>query len=444
MTRSDRSFPVGPRLLALCVAIAALLLCVPGAGAAPSAGDVQNAHQKLSRSPTARPGDPSPDQCDPGAARRGGPAGRAAGERAGADPGADRRDQAADRRRTGSLRADPRAAERARGAGVHVRCGDRASSSCSAPRRYRTCRIAWSSSTLSRRPTRGSPRRWRTSKWSSRSRRTISRSSRRIRNRRLPRRRQRATASCRSCSSRTPSATKRNGTCRTRSATGRTWRASGSSTCGSSRSRRRASPEHPDPSRPSYQRDTTTRWRSVRSSPSTFGDGFGAPRYAGGFHLHAGVDVLADYYTPIHAPFDGVAKKSYNTLGGNSEYVYGAQGYVYNAHLSRYSDNSTGPVKAGEIIGFVGDTGDAIGTPHDHFEWHPNTILPQLAGELVRVRGDRNRCEPVPAAVRRLPLITLPRRATSPGTGCRSSRSSLRRRSMRRPQVCRSRRSDPY
>jgi peptidoglycan hydrolase CwlO-like protein len=110
--------------------------------------------------------------------------------------------------------------------------------------------------------------------------------------------------------------------------------------------------------------------------PYTFGDGFGAPRYAGGFHLHAGVDILADYYTPIRAPFDGVAKKSYNTLGGNSEYVYGSQGYVYNAHLSKYSENSSGPVKAGEIIGFVGDTGDAIGTPHDHFEWHPNAIVP--------------------------------------------------------------------
>jgi peptidoglycan hydrolase CwlO-like protein len=110
--------------------------------------------------------------------------------------------------------------------------------------------------------------------------------------------------------------------------------------------------------------------------PRTFGDGFGAPRYAGGFHLHAGNDILADYGTPIRAPFDGVAKPTYNSLGGNSEYVYGSQGYVYNAHLDHYSANSTGPVKAGEIIGFVGDTGDAIGTPHDHFEWHPNTILP--------------------------------------------------------------------
>jgi murein DD-endopeptidase MepM/ murein hydrolase activator NlpD len=110
--------------------------------------------------------------------------------------------------------------------------------------------------------------------------------------------------------------------------------------------------------------------------PRNFGDGFGAPRYAGGFHLHAGVDLLADYGTPIRAPFDGVARTSYNTLGGNAVYVEGAQGYVYNAHLERYSPLSNGPVHAGDIIGYVGDTGDAIGTPHDHFEFHPNFPVP--------------------------------------------------------------------
>ena len=109
-------------------------------------------------------------------------------------------------------------------------------------------------------------------------------------------------------------------------------------------------------------------------NPRLFGDGFGAPRYAGGFHLHAGDDILSNYGTPIRAPFDGVAKRSYNTLGGNSEYVYGASGYVYNAHLDHYSDHSDGPVQAGDIIGYVGDTGDAIGTPHDHFEWHPDSV----------------------------------------------------------------------
>jgi murein DD-endopeptidase MepM/ murein hydrolase activator NlpD len=106
--------------------------------------------------------------------------------------------------------------------------------------------------------------------------------------------------------------------------------------------------------------------------PRAFSDGFGAPRYTGDFHLHAGDDILSDYGVPIRAPFDGMAKPSYNTLGGYSEYVYAPDGsYVYNAHLDHYAAKSTGPVKAGDVIGYVGDTGDAKGTPHDHFEWHP-------------------------------------------------------------------------
>lgn len=109
--------------------------------------------------------------------------------------------------------------------------------------------------------------------------------------------------------------------------------------------------------------------------PRAFSDGFGAPRYTGDFHLHAGNDILSDYGTPIRAPFDGMAKPTYNTLGGNGEYVYAADGsYVYNAHLDHYSANSNGPVKAGDVIGYVGDTGDAKGTPHDHFEWHPTSV----------------------------------------------------------------------
>ena len=109
--------------------------------------------------------------------------------------------------------------------------------------------------------------------------------------------------------------------------------------------------------------------------PRTFSDGFGAPRYAGGYHLHAGNDLVSNYGIPIRAPFDGVAEKSYNALGGNSEYVRAPDGsYVYNAHLQGYSRNSTGPVKAGDVIGYIGDTGDATGTPHDHFEWHPSVV----------------------------------------------------------------------
>ncbi len=106
--------------------------------------------------------------------------------------------------------------------------------------------------------------------------------------------------------------------------------------------------------------------------PRAYSDSFGAPRYAGGYHPHAGNDILAPTGTPIRAPFDGTANTSYNTLGGNAVYVRGSAGYVYNAHLSSYSSLSNGPVHAGDVIGYVGDTGDAQGGPsHDHFEWHP-------------------------------------------------------------------------
>ena len=78
---------------------------------------------------------------------------------------------------------------------------------------------------------------------------------------------------------------------------------------------------------------------------------FGAPRYAGGYHLHAGVDILAPYGTPIYATFDGYATQNPNGLGGLAVEVHGGPGYTYNAHLSEYSEHSTGSVQAGDVIG---------------------------------------------------------------------------------------------
>lgn len=107
--------------------------------------------------------------------------------------------------------------------------------------------------------------------------------------------------------------------------------------------------------------------------PRAVYDGFGAPRYGGGYHPHAGNDIIAPQGTPIRATFDGYAQAGSNTLGGYSVNVYGDLGYTYNAHLMQ--PGVTGQVSAGQVVGYVGATGDTS-TPHDHFEWHPNVIPP--------------------------------------------------------------------
>ena len=105
--------------------------------------------------------------------------------------------------------------------------------------------------------------------------------------------------------------------------------------------------------------------------PRAVYDGFGAPRYGGGYHPHAGNDIMAPQGTAILATFDGYATTGYNGLGGYTVNVQGEAGYTYNAHLMQ--PGVTGPVSAGQVIGYVGATGNASG-PHNHFEWHPNVI----------------------------------------------------------------------
>ncbi|HEX6262141.1 MAG TPA: peptidoglycan DD-metalloendopeptidase family protein [Actinomycetota bacterium] len=105
--------------------------------------------------------------------------------------------------------------------------------------------------------------------------------------------------------------------------------------------------------------------------PRSYIDDFGFPRSGG--RTHQGNDMFAPAGTPIRAPFAGVADESWNTLGGYSVFVRAADGtYVYNAHLSRYAGVDGKQVAPGDLIGYVGNTGNAVGTPpHDHFELHP-------------------------------------------------------------------------
>jgi murein DD-endopeptidase MepM/ murein hydrolase activator NlpD len=106
--------------------------------------------------------------------------------------------------------------------------------------------------------------------------------------------------------------------------------------------------------------------------PHADSDNFGvwrlAPKKFGGNHIHEGDDLLAPEGTPIYAPFDGRAVVANSPAGGLGVSVYGTYGYAYNAHLSRLG--TLGEVQAGDVVGYVGQTGHASG-PHDHFEWHP-------------------------------------------------------------------------
>jgi murein DD-endopeptidase MepM/ murein hydrolase activator NlpD len=108
--------------------------------------------------------------------------------------------------------------------------------------------------------------------------------------------------------------------------------------------------------------------------PRTYTDSWMAPRSGGRGHL--GVDMLAPSGTPIYAYEAGVVSRmSQNTLGGITLSLEGDSGdHFYYAHLSGYVDGlETGQrVNAGDHIAHTGDTGNAAGTPHLHFEVRPD------------------------------------------------------------------------
>lgn len=118
---------------------------------------------------------------------------------------------------------------------------------------------------------------------------------------------------------------------------------------------------------------------------------FGDPR-DGGARSHEGEDILAPKGNPVVSPTDAVViRKGDGDSSGN--YVYtanpGGETFVY-MHLDRFSDDiKVGTVlEPGDLIGYVGDTGNAAGGPtHLHFEIHegrdPVDPFPRLAREFT-------------------------------------------------------------
>lgn len=101
----------------------------------------------------------------------------------------------------------------------------------------------------------------------------------------------------------------------------------------------------------------------------TYVDSWGAPRSGG--RTHQGTDILAALGTPIFAVDSGTASAGTDPLGGNVVILRADDGTrYYYAHLDAFG--AQGPVSPGDVIGYVGQTGNAQGTtPHLHFEVHP-------------------------------------------------------------------------
>jgi murein DD-endopeptidase MepM/ murein hydrolase activator NlpD len=115
----------------------------------------------------------------------------------------------------------------------------------------------------------------------------------------------------------------------------------------------------------------TGAWVCPVQGAVSFIDSYGAPRSGG--RAHKGVDMLAARGTPTVAPVGGTVTHRGNGIGGLSWHLNGDDGnYYYGTHLQSYANQGAGHVQAGTVIGYVGDTGNAAGTPHLHFEIHPN------------------------------------------------------------------------
>lgn len=99
-------------------------------------------------------------------------------------------------------------------------------------------------------------------------------------------------------------------------------------------------------------------------------DTWGDPR-SGGARAHQGIDIFARRRTPVRSTTAGiVVRRGENALGGRTVTILGPGAWRhYYAHLQGYAGHSEGDrVAAGEVIGFVGTTGNAPpDAPHLHY-----------------------------------------------------------------------------
>ena len=102
----------------------------------------------------------------------------------------------------------------------------------------------------------------------------------------------------------------------------------------------------------------------------------------GGWKFHAGVDLGYEYGTSIPALFDGIVLEAgdYSDGYGNQVLIYHQQinSYTRYGHMSSVVVRLNQAVRRGEVIGYVGSTGNSTG-PHLHLEY----IIPNGTGGYV-------------------------------------------------------------
>lgn len=104
-------------------------------------------------------------------------------------------------------------------------------------------------------------------------------------------------------------------------------------------------------------------------APSQLANTWGAARSEG--RSHEGIDIFAPRHTQVLSATRGiVVRRGWNRLGGRTISILGPGGQShYYAHLEEWDDPDVGDwVEAGEVIGYVGNSGNAEGTPpHLHY-----------------------------------------------------------------------------
>ena len=116
---------------------------------------------------------------------------------------------------------------------------------------------------------------------------------------------------------------------------------------------------------------------------------FGASR-EGGRRNHQGVDIYVKRLTPVLAVAAGRAMPRQDPLGGNTVWLNTPGTSYYYAHLDRVAVKESQRVKVGDVLGYVGNTGNAGGMPsHLHFgvyRWGRDPIdpLPLLVGRRFK------------------------------------------------------------